>query len=118
MRRDITTGSWGNSVVVQAALLCCSRRLSVQQRCMLAVAIDATFDEAAARQSIVHRVSLQCNVPHIHILSISYGVFVWFELSVPCTPLRPRPPLLQQPASPAHCSAEDPVFVEPKCLTL
>jgi hypothetical protein len=29
---------------------------------MLAVAIDATFDEAAARRSIVHRVSLHCNV--------------------------------------------------------
>jgi hypothetical protein len=123
MRRDITTSSWGNSVVVQAALLCCSRRLSVQQ--MLAVAIDATFDEAAARQSIVHHVSLQCNVPHIRILSISYGVFVWF--------LCPRPPLLQlntaAGASPpaaagvtcahtAHCSVEDPVFVELNCITL
>jgi hypothetical protein len=78
MRREITTSSWGNSVVLQAALLCCSRRLSVQQRCMLAVAIDATINEAAACQSIVHRVSLHCNVPLIHILSISYGVFVWF----------------------------------------
>ena len=103
---------------------------------MLAVAIDATIDEAAARQSIVHRVSLHCNVPLIRILSISYGVFVWFlcralhcARALPSAPAAEHSSRLSYGASPpaaagitcahtAHCSAEDPVFVELNCLTL
>jgi hypothetical protein len=88
---------------------------------MLAVAIDATIDEAAARKSIVHCVSLQCNVPHIHILSMaSATAFSFGFCAVHSTAPAPSPPAAAGVtcAHTAHCGVEDPVFVELKCLTL